>query len=114
MEDDPGIGELIALLLTEQGYETRVFTTIASFNRQVGGPLPALLILDVMLPDGNGLDVCQAWKADPATQHVPILVMSAYDEYRHDPRADKADGFIGKPFDISSFLADVQRQIAWR
>lgn len=112
LEDDPGIGELIALLLTEQGYGVRLFSTIASLNRQISDSLPALLIIDVMLPDGNGLDVCQALKTDSRTQAVPILVMSAYEEYRHDTRADMADGFISKPFDITLFLADVQRQIA--
>jgi len=113
LEDDADIGELIAFLLTEQGYEVSVFSTIVSFRQYANhNPLPALLIIDVMLPDGNGLDVCKEWKTAATTQSIPILVMSAYEDYRHDNRAQGADGFISKPFDIKSFLVDVKAQLS--
>jgi len=112
LEDDADIGELIAFILAEQGYEVSVFSNIASFRQQTNhDKSPALLIIDVMLPDGNGLDICNEWKAAAATRHIPILVMSAYEDYRQDKRARDADGFISKPFDIKSFLSDVQEQL---
>lgn len=111
LEDDADIGELIAFLLTEHGYDVSVFTNIASFRRHSKQASPALLIIDVMLPDGNGLDVCQEWKTTSATRHIPVLIMSAYEDNRHDDRACHADGFISKPFDIQSFLSDVQAQV---
>jgi Response regulators consisting of a CheY-like receiver domain and a winged-helix DNA-binding domain len=110
LEDDLDIGELVSFLLNEQGYGTTVFGSIASFQ-QVATQPPALLIIDIMLPDGNGLDVCAAWKSDPATQAVPILLMSAYEDYRRDERALKADDFISKPFDIKDFLARVRMHL---
>lgn len=111
LEDDADIGELINFLLTELGYEVSVFGSIAAFKRYTGhNVLPELLIIDVMLPDGNGLDVCKEWKSADATRHIPVLVMSAYEDYRHDNRAQDADDFIGKPFDIKSFLQTVQTQ----
>ncbi len=112
LEDDADIGELIAFLLTEQGYEVFVFSTIASFRQHANHDSPpALLIIDVMLPDGNGLDICKEWKSADTTWHVPILVMSAYEDYRQDNRAQDANGFISKPFDIKSFLSDIQAQL---
>ncbi|SEL28716.1 response regulator transcription factor [Parapedobacter koreensis] len=111
LEDDIDIGELIVFLLTEQGYDVVVFSNIASF-RQHGGQLPDLLVIDVMLPDGNGLDICREWKADEATRYIPVLLMSAYEDYKHDAKASKADGFISKPFDIKTFLNEVARQLS--
>jgi len=106
IEDDPDIGELISFLLAERGYEVAVFGNIASFRKQEEAR-PSLLIIDVMLPDGNGLDICKAWKTNPDTQDIPVLVMSAYEDSRSDERARYAEGFISKPFDIQSFLKDV-------
>jgi len=111
LEDDIDISELITLLLAEQGYDVAVFNSIASFKHRAGESLPALLIIDIMLPDGNGLDICRAWKTNRSTSHVPILLMSAYEDYRLDSRAGYADGFISKPFDIKAFLTEVQQQL---
>lgn len=112
IEDDADIGELIAFLLKEQGYEVLVFGNVASFKQSVvDKQLPALLIIDVMLPDGNGLDVCQEWKADPATHHIPILLMSAYEENKNHEKACHANGFISKPFDIKKLLSEVQKHL---
>lgn len=111
LEDDADIGELIAFLLTEQGYEVSLFSNIASFRKQTDQPLPALVVIDVMLPDGSGLDVCQAWKGHPDTSHVPILLMSAYEDYKRDKNACLAEGFISKPFDIKMLIAEVERLV---
>ncbi|MBK1441572.1 response regulator [Parapedobacter sp. ISTM3] len=111
LEDDIDIGELIVFLLTEQGYDVAVFSNIASFKQHAGQQSPDLLIIDVMLPDGNGLDICEAWKTDEATSQIPILLMSAYDDYQHDHRAEKANGFISKPFDIKTFLGEVKLRL---
>lgn len=111
IEDDADIGELIAFLLTEQGYEVCVFSDLASFRLGNNSDMPALLIVDIMLPDGDGLEICEEWKSNPATHHIPILLMSAYEDYKHDERAKSADGFISKPFDIIMFLASVQSML---
>lgn len=111
LEDDVDIGELIAFLLKEQGFEVSVFNSVASFNQRDKQCVPMLVIVDIMLPDGNGLTVCEAWKADKATQTIPLVLMSAYSGHRYDARTCMADGFISKPFDIDEFLAEVKRQL---
>jgi len=112
LEDDEDISELITLLLSEQGYEVSAFRDVASFRKQADGTLPSLLIVDIMLPDGNGLDVCREWKTGETTRRTPILLMSAFEDYRNDSQATLADGFISKPFDIGDFLAEVRRWTA--
>ncbi len=111
IEDDADIGELIAFLLAEQGFEVTVFSSISSFRYGNGRPLPALLMVDVMLPDGNGLDICQQWKTNHETKHIPVLLMSAYEDNRSDGRACRADGFISKPFDITELLGEVKQHV---
>ncbi len=110
IEDDEGIRELVAFLLNERGYKVITFGSVTSFKRRVvDRPLPALVIIDIMLPDGNGLDVCQAWKTNPLTQGIPVLLMSAYEDFKSNEKTCYADGFIGKPFDIKAFLNEVER-----
>ena len=65
--------------------------------------LPDAFILDVMLPDGNGIDVCRKLKEDQRTLHIPVVMMSA--NYTSGQMAEfcNADEFISKPFDIADF-----------
>ncbi|MGK6351476.1 response regulator transcription factor [Parapedobacter sp. DT-150] len=111
LEDDADIGELVAFLLTEHGYEVSLFSNIASFRNQTDQPSPALVVIDVMLPDGSGLDVCQAWKDHPATSHIPVLLMSAYEDYKRHKNACLAEGFVSKPFDIKLLISEVERLV---
>lgn len=88
------------------GKEARVLSTIAAFNRQINVLLPDLVILDVRLPDGNGVSVCNELKSSPLTKHIPVLMMSANENMLVD-EACKADGAIRKPFRIADFESSV-------
>ncbi|HSS01075.1 MAG TPA: response regulator [Kofleriaceae bacterium] len=75
---------------------------------------PAAILLDFMLPDMTGVDVCRALAADPRTQSIPILVVTAKDErIRHDFQAfPSVIDFIGKPFSPPDLIARIDRAIA--
>lgn len=75
---------------------------------------PAAILLDFMLPDMTGVDVCRALAADPRTQSIPILVVTAKDErIRHDFQAfPSVVDFIGKPFSPPDLIARIDRAIA--
>jgi DNA-binding response OmpR family regulator len=60
-----------------------------------------------MLPDGNGIELSKALKADELTSNIPVIIMSAHSSGEQAFREGKADGFIHKPFDISVFLSYV-------
>lgn len=97
LEDDLDIGDLMSIVLDD--YQTKIFTTVARFEKAMADQLPTLLLLDIMLPDGNGLEICKQLKSDPATAHIPVILLSA--SYSTETVKDAgADLFISKPFDI--------------
>jgi DNA-binding response OmpR family regulator len=111
LEDDEDITALVTYLVGELGLDVVPHTNLASLRLALAGGLPDLLILDVMLPDGSGLDVCRALKADAATSHIPVLMMSAHTNGAALATACAADDFIAKPFEIDDFSTRVQRGI---
>lgn len=104
IEDDRAISELIAFLLTEEGYDVKVFANPKMYEQRTHSILPHLLVIDVKLSCSDGLAMCQEWKLNPSTRHIPVLVTSAYDGNRIDNRIEKVDYFMSKPFDINEFL----------
>jgi len=73
----------------------------------IEGKTVDLLILDVMLPDGNGFSVCKTLKSNIETKHIPIMLMSANLNSHGFGSEWNAQDFIQKPFDIDNFVARV-------
>jgi DNA-binding response OmpR family regulator len=111
LEDNDEIRELFTYLLEEESYEVHAYPTAASFRESLEHSLPDLLVLDVMLPDGNGLDICCELKEDPKTESIPIIIMSAHAEISDMKKKCEAEEFIAKPFDIQNFIDKVQKHI---
>ncbi|KQS41925.1 PleD family two-component system response regulator [Pedobacter sp. Leaf194] len=106
LEDDEGIRDVIEILLTEELYEFYGFSTVKDFNK--GDDKSAdLYLLDIMLPDGNGIEVCNALKKQASTANIPVLMMSANSSKTHVELSCSSDGFIAKPFNISDLLSKV-------
>ncbi len=112
MEDDPDISDLIEYLLADMGFNVTCYATVDAFDRRPAGTVPELLILDIMLPDGSGLDICRRWKADQDSPKIPVLIMSAHSEGKSLAQDVCADDFISKPFDINEFARRVQLSLA--
>ena len=112
VEDNFEISELIGYLLAELNLDVKTFTTITSFKSELNNPLPDLIILDIMLPDGNGIDTCREIKLDEHTRATPVLLMSAHVNIQTKVKESTADDFIGKPFDINDFMAKVNKYVA--
>ncbi|UKT66133.1 response regulator transcription factor [Pedobacter mucosus] len=103
LEDDEGIRDVLEILLLSEGHEVNAFADISSFV--ANKPKDAdLFLLDVMLPDGNGILVCNDLKKTQKTANIPVLMMSAHADFSALSLNCKADGFITKPFDINHFL----------
>jgi len=110
LEDNPNIRELIQYILEDNEIDVIGFESAADFLSALAEISPNLFILDIMLPDGNGIDICRQLKSNEATRETPIVMISAhFNEFPLD--CDAAD-FIEKPFDIDNFLSRVERQIA--
>jgi two-component system, OmpR family, phosphate regulon response regulator PhoB len=112
LEDDPDIQELISYILTRDGYKVFAFEKVQDFNKQVQKALPDLFIMDVSLPDGNGLEVSKQLVIQTGTAMPPILLMSA--DYYNEPGAFSAGAksFMRKPFNIADLLGRVEALLA--
>ncbi|MFN7209508.1 MAG: response regulator transcription factor [Aggregatilineales bacterium] len=110
VEDDSTLADTLADNLQEEGYE--VFSTRDGENALalIRSKLPDLIVLDIMLPTLDGLSVCRIIRKDPATLHIPIIMLTA-----RGTEVDKivglesgADDYVVKPFGLGEFLARVR------
>ncbi len=112
VEDDADIRELIRYLLSKYGYNVFQCATAHIFREKMKELFPDLIILDIMLPDGNGVDICTEIKSNEATRHIPVLLMSANINNALKFNESAAEGFISKPFNIDDLLEKVQHIVA--
>ncbi len=107
VEDDDAIGKLLEISLQEYGYRTRLAKDIASAKREYTTQNPALLILDLGLPDGDGKTLISFIRKESKT---PIIILSAKNDEKEIIAALDlgADDYVTKPFSISELLARVR------
>ncbi|MDB5144547.1 MAG: Transcriptional regulator [Mucilaginibacter sp.] len=109
LEDDADISELIAYILSEAGYVVKECESVSRFNEALNDHLPDIFILDILLPDGNGLDICQKLRNDDSTGGIPVLMMSAHKTKKDIEALGCGADFIAKPFDIDKFRETVDQ-----
>ncbi|WP_216902916.1 response regulator transcription factor [Nocardia alni] len=107
VDDDPGMAELLATTLRLAGYDTTVVGSGGEALRMCREAPPDLLVLDLTLPDVDGLSICRA--LGEQGQSVPILVVTARDtvEDKIAGLAQGADDYLVKPFSVPEVLARV-------
>src|SRR6476469_5319023 len=113
VEDEESLLQTLRYNLSRAGHEVRLSTNGLQALEMIRGNPPELVVLDLMLPGLDGLDLCRAVRADtlnPAVAHVPILMLTARDE-----EIDKvvglevgADDYLTKPFSMHELLARVK------
>ena len=113
VEDDPDIAELIVHYLRNAGHTTVRLSNGLEVVRHLRGDPADLVILDVMLPGLNGMAVCDAIRAETATAHLPIIMLTARGE-----EADRvaglergADDYVTKPFSPKELVARVAARL---
>ncbi|HEY2123683.1 MAG TPA: response regulator transcription factor [Chthoniobacterales bacterium] len=77
VEDEPDVAELLAHHLRKEGFAVAIVGTGRAAFAAVKNESPALIVLDLMLPEISGLDLCRMIKSNPETDNVPILMLSA-------------------------------------
>lgn len=108
LEDETGIRDALQLLLSFEDYDVRSFSTVEAFRNRDQSVVPDIFILDVMMPDGSGIDVCNELKSQPATAHTPVMIMSAHAKDHEVISRCDADEFVSKPFDIDTVLLQIE------
>jgi DNA-binding response OmpR family regulator len=110
IEDEADIAEVIEYSLSREGYETGVSHDGQAGLELVQTTLPDLVLLDLMLPGLDGMEVCRELKADRATRHIPVIMVTAKGD-----EADivlglsmGADDYVSKPFSPKELVARVK------
>jgi excisionase family DNA binding protein len=114
VDDDPELVELIQKVLEDDGrFEVRTAANGFDAGMMVKEYRPDLIILDVMLPDINGKEVCMRVRSDPTMQEVRILCISGMieDEKIQDLKAAGANDFLHKPFDLEELIERMCTQL---
>ena len=112
VEDHPAIREIIEFLLTEELYEVKAFPNSADFWKRMQDNIPDMVILDIRLPDANGIDICNKLKQNANTHHIPVMMMSANNHLSAVKAKCTAEDFINKPFDLNDFANRVQHYVS--
>lgn len=109
-EDDPDIGSLLEHYLRKAGFTATIVTSGRDVMPQLKREPPELVVLDLMLPGLDGLQVCKAIRADPNTAGIPVIMLTAKAE-----ESDRivglelgADDYITKPFSPNEVVARVR------
>ena len=110
VEDDDGIRELITCVLKSGNYDVKVFECAAPFNETIKKKIPDLILLDIMLPDEDGMSILRRLKANKDTADVPVIMLTA-----KTAELDKvnglesgADDYICKPFGVMELLSRIK------
>jgi putative two-component system response regulator len=110
VDDDAGLRELLRTTLEAIDLVVDEAETAARARAALAPRLPDLIILDVALPDLDGLSFCRVLKADPATAEIPVLILTGADLGTSEAaRRARADGFVRKPFSPLELIAATER-----
>tara|TARA_B110000008_G_C16943400_1_gene553422 strand:+ start:273 stop:968 length:696 start_codon:yes stop_codon:yes gene_type:complete len=110
IEDEPDIRKTLEYNLTREGFEVYGCGSIKEAKKLIENPNFSIILLDLMLPDGSGLDLCREVKSDSTTQDIPIIILTAKDD-----EVDKvvgfelgADDYVTKPFSVRELILRVK------
>lgn len=110
VEDDSNIRELVVYTLNSTGFEAMGFGRPSDFWQTLKTKIPSLILLDVMLPEEDGLSILQKLRSNADTASVPVIILTAKaDEYDKVRGFDLgADDYVPKPFGMMELVARVK------
>ena len=110
VEDDENIRKLVSYALTKEGYEVLGFAFPHEFWEAAEKKAPALVMLDIMLPEEDGLSILKKLRQNMATEYIPVIMLTAKgSEYDKVTGLDMgADDYISKPFGMTELVSRVK------
>ena len=114
VDDDPEIVTFLSTLLELEGIESSVATSAAAALEQLQRGAPDLVLLDIAMPDRDGIDLCKELKSDPRTAEVPVFVVSARPgkDVVERALAAGAEEFIRKPFENAELISRIRIRLS--
>jgi diguanylate cyclase (GGDEF)-like protein len=115
VDDEEPIRKIVSFQLEKAGYEVTACADGEEALRMVEGREPDLILLDVMMPNVDGYEVCKRLKSNYQTSHIPIIMVTAKSELENRLQGfeDGANDYITKPFAITELLVRVKNVLQW-
>ncbi len=110
-DDDPGILEVLKIILEESGHQVFAFENGKGIQRKIKQHSPQLIFLDLWMPGIEGREITKILKRDPHTKHIPIIIVSALNDVEQISKSVGADGFLAKPFEVNDLLKLINKHL---
>ena len=111
VDDDPIVGDVFKIIFEEAGYGVQLQPDGSELLNN-NFSKPDLFLIDKLLSGTNGLDICRHLKSQKATQHIPVVMISASPGIAMQSREAGADDYIEKPFDREHLLLVVKKNLS--
>ena len=110
VEDDPDMASLLALMIAAEGMQADTVSDGNAAIASIEASAPDLVVLDIVLPDRSGFEICEQLKADPVTALIPIVLVTGLEDHQSRVRGIRAgaDDFLHKPVRREELLARVK------
>ncbi len=111
VEDEESLLKLESILLTSKGYDVLGVPNGQAALDAIEEEHPDLVLLDIMLPEIDGFEVCRRIKSNQQTRHIPVIMLTAKKSREDMARGEKvgADWYITKPFKSAMVIETIQR-----
>lgn len=110
VEDDEDISELISYAVKSAGFDAESFENAASFSERIKKILPSMVLLDIMLPDKDGIALLKEIRSNERTKNLPVIMITAKSTESDKVKAfnSGADDYVTKPFGVMELLSRIK------
>ena len=111
VDDEPTVLELIKTMLENNGFDFLGTDGGAAAIKMAEKEQPGIILLDVMLPDMDGITICRRLRSNPKTKDIPVVMVSSLTDVAtvQDAHLFGASGYISKPFDEATLIQKVEK-----
>ena len=113
VEDDEGIRDLITYAVKSAGFEAEGFESASDFEKRLGERLPSMVLLDIMLPDKDGIAILKDIRNNDTTKNVPVIMITAKGTESDKVKGFEygADDYVTKPFNMTILVLRIRKLI---
>ncbi len=110
VEDDESIRELITYAVKSAGFDAESFESASSFEKRLKTSLPSMVLLDIMLPDKDGIDILRDIRKNARTKNLPVIMLTAKGTESDKVKGfeNGADDYVTKPFGVMELISRIK------